>query len=111
MEQPEFWNDADAAQAVVAECNENRAWTGPYKEIKSRFEGVRDLLPEAYEVKEEELIVELQEELGKIESDIEDLEIRKMLSGELDKNSCYLEINAGAGDHRLIQNWVDANKF
>jgi peptide chain release factor 2 len=37
------------------------------------------------------------QELTNIEKSLGDLEIRKMLSGELDNKHCYLNINAGAG--------------
>ena len=36
-------------------------------------------------------------ELDQVETILEELEVRKMLSGELDANDCYLSINAGAG--------------
>jgi peptide chain release factor 2 len=43
------------------------------------------------------LIEDLEKELLLLEKDLEDLEIKKMLSHELDPKSCYLSINAGAG--------------
>jgi peptide chain release factor 2 len=43
------------------------------------------------------LIEDLEKELLFLEKDLEDLEIKKMLSHELDPKSCYLSINAGAG--------------
>ncbi len=43
------------------------------------------------------LLSELEAELTRIEKEIEKLEIRRMLSGEFDKNNCFLSINAGAG--------------
>ena len=43
------------------------------------------------------LIEELSLELDQVENKLSELEVRRMLSGELDAKSCFLSINAGAG--------------
>jgi peptide chain release factor 2 len=90
MEEPDFWLDNDKAQIVIADCNKLRAWTKPCQEVKQQFKDLQELLPEAYDLEDEHLITELLEELKHIENKIEELEIRKMLSGELDSKNCYL---------------------
>ena len=55
------------------------------------------LLPEAYEIGDDALIKQLEQELDHIDKGLGDLEIRKMLAGELDSKNCYLSINSGAG--------------
>ncbi len=97
MAAPDFWGDQDAAQKVIEACNALKLWTVPYHDLKTRFRDVKDLLPEAYELGDGELVQELTEALTEIEKKLSDLEVRKMLSGELDSKECYLEINAGAG--------------
>ena len=97
METQDFWDDNEKAQKVIAECNKHRAWTLPYKQLKGSFQDVKELLPEADAAGDEALVGELIQELDKIEKELGDLEIRKMLSGELDNKNCYLSINAGAG--------------
>lgn len=105
MEEPDFWLDNDKAQIVIADCNKLRAWTKPCQEVKQQFKDLQELLPEAYDLEDEHLITELLEELKHIENKIEELEIRKMLSGELDSKNCYLSINAGAGGTEACD-WV-----
>lgn len=95
MEGAEFWLDGETAQKTIEECNALKGWTRPYFEVKSRFEDVRLLLGECGE--DEEEFPELFVELEKIEQKLEELEIKKMLSGEFDPRDCYLSINAGAG--------------
>lgn len=97
MGTPGFWDDAQAAQAIIAECNLLKGWTIPYQQLVQRFNSVKEMLPEVIELKEESLVRELESELSEIEKAIVDLEIRKMLGGELDNKNCYLGINAGAG--------------
>ena len=92
-----FWDDQEGAQKVIAKCNALKNWTIPYQEIKNRFQDVKDLLPEAEAIGDEQLVKELLQSLLGIEKELADLEVRKMLGGELDSKDCYLEINAGAG--------------
>ena len=117
MEGPDFWQGPEQAQKVVAECKKLRLWTLPYKDLKQRYEAVESMLPEAIEAEELELQEELSGEMDKIEQALGDLEIRKMLAGELDSKNCYLSINAGAGGTeacdwaqmlaRMYQRWAD----
>ena len=97
MEEASFWNDQEAAQLVIEQCKALRAWTVPFHELKQSFGDVKELLPEAYECEDEELISEMMSELDRIEQHLADLELRRMLSGELDNKSCYIDINSGAG--------------
>jgi peptide chain release factor 2 len=97
MADPGFWDDQDAAQKVIEETNALKLWTEPYKDLTRRFQDVKDLLPEAESIGDSELVKELTESLGDIDRKLSDLEVRKMLGGELDNRDCYLEINAGAG--------------
>ncbi len=116
MEAPGFWDHNETAQSVIAEANKLRSWTIPYNELKNRFEAVRDLLPDAKEIGDEGLLNELASEVKTIDAQLAELEIRKMLSGELDDKNCYLGINAGAGGteacdwaqmlSRMYQRWV-----
>ena len=92
-----FWDDQESAQKMIAETNALKLWTVPYHELKIRFQDVKELLPEAEAIGDGELVKELTESLFEIEKKLADLEVRKMLGGELDSKDCYLEINAGAG--------------
>lgn len=97
MEDPQFWDNNDRAQKVIAESNQLKVWTVPYNDLKRRFEDVKDLISEAFEMDDQALIDELQKELESVDAGLSDLEIRRMLSGELDNKNCFLSINSGAG--------------
>jgi peptide chain release factor 2 len=97
MEEGSFWDDSERAKKVIAEANILREWTVPYQDLKNRFSNVKELLPEAENAGDEAFLLELNKELDLIEAKLEELETRKMLSGELDSKNCYLSINSGAG--------------
>ncbi len=116
MSVPAFWDDQDAAQKIIEESNALKLWTVPYHELKSRFADIKELLPEAFALGDDALVQELLQNLNDIEKKLGDLEVRKMLSGELDNKDCFLEINAGAGGtescdwaamlSRMYQRWA-----
>ena len=105
MEESDFWADKEEAQKTILKCNELKSWTVPYQQIKSRFEAAESLLLEVDEEKDADLYRELVEEIKGVESQLGYLEIRKMLSGELDGKNCFLSINAGAGGTEACD-WV-----
>jgi peptide chain release factor 2 len=116
MESPLFWEDASEAKKIIQEINRLKAWTVPYRDLKERFHNIQLLLPEAESSGDIAFFEELLKELQKVDQELEELEIRKMLSGELDNKNCYLSINAGAGGteacdwaqmlSRMYQRWA-----
>lgn len=116
MGQPAFWEDPAGAQKVISESNDLKAWTLPYQDVKERFVNVQALLPEADESGDTAFVQELLRELEAIEKKLSELEIRRMLAGEMDNKNCYLSINAGAGGteacdwalmlSRMYQRWA-----
>lgn len=82
---------------MIEECNLLKGWTIPYREVKQRFENVSEMLPELDESADAEFFNQLLQELQDVDQTLADLEVRKMLSGELDGKNCYLSINSGAG--------------
>lgn len=105
MEAPNFWDDTEKAQKAIAEANSCKAWTAPYVDLKQRLGDVKELLPEAEECHDETMVNELLLELQSIDKTLSDLEVRRMLSGELDNSNCFLSINAGAGGTEACD-WV-----
>jgi peptide chain release factor 2 len=97
MSDPGFWDDAVTAQHVIEELNELKLWITPYREARGKFQDVKDLLPEAVALGDADLISDLISDLDSAESILSEMEVKRMLSGELDNKECYLEINAGAG--------------
>lgn len=117
MTQNDFWDHQEEANATIKRLSELREIVKPFKDVLNRYEGIQALFPEAKEMKDEQLLKELVEELERVQRILEELEIKKMLSHELDGCNCYLSINAGAGGtescdwammlSRMYQRWVN----
>jgi len=116
MEESNFWSDQQSAEQVISRSNELKGWVLPYRAIKTKFESAKELLEELEELDDPSFYKELLEELEEVKRVIEELEVKKMLSGELDGSNCYLVINAGAGGTescdwaemilRMYEKWV-----
>ena len=101
--QPEFWNDSDHAQTVVKEIQTLKNWTESYEEAEASISDLETLYEfyQAGETDEEEVDAEAK----KTVAIIEELELKKMLSGEEDQFSAIIEINSGAGGTES-QDWA-----
>ena len=97
MEEPTFWQDQEQAESIIRQCNSLKQWVDPYKDIQQQFQNLKEMLYEADKTDDTALMEEFSEELDKVEKKVEQLEIKKMLSHELDEKSCFCSINAGAG--------------
>jgi peptide chain release factor 2 len=116
MEASDFWDDNVGAQKIITEINELKAWTLSYRDLSQRFNNVKELLPEVDESNDQLFYQQLLDELNSVDRILTELEVRKMLSGELDSKNCYLSINAGAGGteacdwalmmSRMYQRWA-----
>lgn len=68
-----------------------------WKSFNSRFEDSKVLLEMATDANDEGTFDEFKSELSSVEKIGQDLELKRVLNGELDANSTYLSINSGAG--------------
>ncbi|WP_143017287.1 peptide chain release factor 2 [Catalinimonas alkaloidigena] len=102
--EPGFWDDPKAAEAVMKAIKEKKAWTESFAEVQQAMDDVETLW-EFYEAGDVE-DAEMDREYAKAIKVLEELEFKKMLSGEEDQLPAILEINPGAGGTES-QDWAD----
>jgi len=105
-EDPELWNKADEAQAVMRERNR----------LAAQVEGVQRLEKDVADALELVELAEAEGDEGTADAAVADLksfaaeakrhETESLLSGEADANDCYVEVNAGAGGTEA-QDWAE----
>ncbi len=77
-----------------------------YERLDGEFISNLELAEMAEEEKDDATLKEAEIELQKIASELHNLEIDSLLSGEADANDCFLEINSGAGGTES-QDWAE----
>lgn len=115
---PEFWSTPNEAKKVIDETNLLKSWTVPLEKLISDLKDLKEILPEAIELEDDDLLEELESNAKACEKALEELELKKMLSGELDSHNCYLSIHAGAGGTescdwvsmlaRMYERWIQS---
>ncbi len=97
MTLPGFWEDQTRANQTIKKANLLKSWLDPYKDLARRCSDVKALIREAIEAQDVAFLAELNEELLAVDKEVSALETRKMLSGPMDPNNCFLSVNSGAG--------------
>ncbi len=96
MSAPGFWEDSQRANKVIQELKELKSKSGPYEESKKQYEDLKGL-SEIVEPTDESSILQIQRELDSLSKKISEIEFKALFSGEHDRSSAILSINAGAG--------------
>ncbi|MBF0851326.1 peptide chain release factor 2 [Gluconobacter sp. R75690] len=106
VEDPDLWNDADAAQKLMRERTTLANQIEGVQRIESEVEGTLELVELAEMEGDESLVQDAVQTLRAIAEDVRKREIESLLSGEADSNDCYVEVNAGAGGTEA-QDWAE----
>lgn len=93
--QPDFWNDPKEAEKVLKGIRNKKVWTDAFAAVHSATEDTETL--EEFRQMEEATEEEVEAEYQKAMKLLEELEFKKMLSGEEDQLNAMIEINPGAG--------------
>jgi peptide chain release factor 2 len=84
--QPDFWNDQSKAQRNIASVKAERAILDPFDALSSALDDASIML-ELAEAGEEGALQEAADELEKVESGFQALEMQSLLGGEFDANN------------------------
>jgi len=95
--QPGFWDKPDAAQLVLRESKLAKMTVEAYDKGRARIDDATVLLDLGVEAEDADSIREAEGQVKDIRASAEDLEFKRMLSGEADPSGAVVEINAGAG--------------
>lgn len=96
-ENPNLWNKPEEIQKHNKEKSFLEKSVQEYESFNRRVDDVKVLLEMAIEAQDEEIFTEAKNESLALKKLGLELELKRVLNGELDANSTYLSINAGAG--------------
>ena len=121
MEAPGFWDDPDKSNRQMKELKNMKDTVEEYRKLETQYEDILTLIEMGYEENDESLVAEIRAELDEFESELDELRIGTLLSGEYDKNNAILKLNAGAGGtescdwcgmlYRMYTRWAERKGF
>lgn len=96
-ENPAIWEKPQEMQKLNKEKSLLEKATAEWDYYNSKLVDAKVLLEMAVEASDEDSFKEVKSELQVIEKSGRELELKRVLNGELDANSTFLSINSGAG--------------
>ncbi|TXH02830.1 MAG: peptide chain release factor 2 [Nevskiaceae bacterium] len=106
MERPDFWNDNKKAQETGRERAKLEAVIQPLDKADSGLRDAGDLLELAEAENDTATIAEVERDVLALGKLADDMEFRRMFSGEMDNTNAYLDIQAGSGGTEA-QDWAE----
>jgi peptide chain release factor 2 len=119
MGQPNFWDNPDKAQQTIEQLKPLNALLKPLEDLEAESADLKALA----ELSEEDtsLEAELDSELAKVEKEMDEFELRAMLSGPQDASNAFVKIQAGTGGTdacdwaqmllRMYARWAEAHGY
>ncbi|NLI26503.1 MAG: peptide chain release factor 2 [Acetobacter sp.] len=106
VEDPELWNDAEAAQKLMRERTLLAGQVDGVCALETEVADTLDLIAMAEDEDDGAMVAEGLTALRRLADEAKRRETESLLSGEADSNDCYMEINAGAGGTEA-QDWAE----
>ncbi len=104
MQAPGFWDDQERAAKVSAEHSSvQRKLTG-YRELESELDDIEAL--EELAAEDDSIVEELDEQRGRFEDKLAELEEERLFSGQYDAGDAVVSVHAGAGGTDS-QDWAE----
>ena len=106
MSEGDFWDNNEKAQKTARRLDSIKKKLSFIKQIEEGIEDIEVYLELLNEEDTAELENDLEYRLGKLEKQLEKMELKLKLSGKFDKNNAILSINPGAGGTES-QDWAE----
>jgi peptide chain release factor 2 len=118
---PDFWKYPGQAEKLMGELKALKGRYEPWKSLRSEIDDLLVLYELAVEAGDESQDEEIETTLAGLAGRYEKQNIFEVLSGEVDKNGCFLTIHSGAGGteacdwsqmlYRMYLRWAERKGF
>ena len=95
--EPNFWNDRQNSEKIIAEINQIKHKLEIVTELKEKIENNLELIKELKENDIEEIRNLVEEEIDTINKNLDSVEIEILLSGKYDSCDAIMMLHSGAG--------------
>lgn len=121
MEEPTFWDDAEASSAKMKELKDLKSDIEAFENLYSAYEDIEAYIELANEEEDTDLVDEIDELLNTFTRDFEALRIKTLFTEEYDSCNAIVTLHAGAGGtescdwvsmlYRMYSRWVSDKGF
>ena len=121
MAAPDFWDDNEKAQALIAEMNAVKSSVDQYQKLQADYDDAVVMIELADEEGDDSLAGEIGETIKDLVGRVEEFELQLLLNQPYDKMNAILELHPGAGGtesqdwgqmlHRMYTRWAEKRGF
>lgn len=118
---PDFWNDVEKSQRVQKRLKNLKDRQTRYERLQSQYQDLLTICEMAQEENDDSLLPELKEGYDKFRTELENMRLGTLLTGEYDSNNALLTFHAGAGGteaqdwtqmlYRMYNMWADKHGY
>lgn len=115
------WNDQEKAQKLMKDKKSTERKINAFENLQNEYDDIEVMIELAEEEEDESVAEEIKNNFEKLKSDIEDMRIETLLSGEYDANNAILQIHAGSGGvdaqdwagmlFRMYTRWAESKDY
>ncbi|GIP35619.1 peptide chain release factor 2 [Paenibacillus sp. J2TS4] len=106
MSAPDFWDDNDKAQKLIAELNAVKDIVAEFEQLSKEYEDLEVMMMLAEEEDDESLASELEASVAQLEEKLQGYELQLLLNEPYDRMNAILELHPGAGGTES-QDWAE----
>ncbi|HSC42730.1 MAG TPA: peptide chain release factor 2 [Candidatus Binatia bacterium] len=104
--QPDFWNDAERAQAIFKEQSSLKAVIDAWAKHRAELEEARFFLDVAKDEKSEDALAEAAAKVASVGKEMAETELKQLLGGPDDRRNAIVNLHPGAGGTEA-QDWAE----
>lgn len=119
--QPGFWDDLENSQKVLQRTRQLKDKIGAYEKLVGEFDDTLTLIGMADEEGDLSMLEEVTESVAKAETELDEMKLSTLLTGEYDGRNAILTFHAGAGGteaqdwaemlYRMYTRWAERHSF
>lgn len=106
LEDPNVWNDSEKAQKLGKEKRSLETVVLSLTQVEKNLQDSQELFDMAREENDDETLTSVDDDTLAIEKQIAEMEFRRMFSGPMDANNCFIEFQSGSGGTEA-QDWAN----
>lgn len=121
VNEPNFWDNPTTSTPIITKLKRLESELEIYLKLEQELENINEMTILLIAEPDEQLELEVVNSTKKIEKEINELEIRTLLSGKYDQNNALLTLHPGAGGtesqdwvqmlYRMYSKWASSNNY
>ncbi len=121
VNEPNFWDNPTLSTPIITKLKRLESEVETYKKLEQELDNINEMTILLINEPDEQLELEVIKSTRKLEKEINELEVKTLLSGKYDQNNAILTLHPGAGGtesqdwvqmlYRMYSKWASNNNY